>query len=98
MLMNPNGVMFGQGAVVNVGSLIATTGNIDANNFMSTGGAQITGATGSIVNQGSITAQGAGLVALVAPSVTNRGSIIATGGTIALAGHRRHGVAQRRPV
>jgi filamentous hemagglutinin family protein len=86
MLMNPNGVMFGQGAVVNVGSLIATTGNIDANNFMSTGGAQITGATGSVVNEGSITAQGAGLVALVAPSVINRGSIIATGGMIALGG------------
>ncbi|WP_411883063.1 beta strand repeat-containing protein [Polaromonas sp. YR568] len=86
MLMNPNGVMFGQGAVVNVGSLIATTGNIDADNFMSTGVAQITGATGSVINEGSITAQGAGLVGLVAPSVINRGSIIATGGTIALGG------------
>jgi filamentous hemagglutinin family protein len=86
MLMNPNGVMFGQNATVNVGSLIATTGNIDVNNFINTGGAQIMGAAGSITNQGSITAQGAGLVALVAPSVTNQGSIIATGGTIALAG------------
>jgi filamentous hemagglutinin family protein len=86
MLMNPNGVMFGQTATVNVGSLIATTGNIDVNNFISTGGAQITGAAGSITNRGSITAEAAGLVALVAPSVTNQGSIIATGGTIALAG------------
>jgi len=86
MLMNPNGVMFGNNAVVNVGSLIATTGNIDVTNFINTGGAQITGAVGSVTNRGSITAQNAGLVALVAPSVTNHGSITATGGTIALAG------------
>ncbi len=88
MLMNPNGVMFGQNAVINVGALIATTGNIDVNNFINTGGAQITGATGSITNHGSInsTAQNAGLVALVAPSVTNHGNITATGGTIALGG------------
>ena len=86
MLMNPNGVMFGANSVVNVGALIATTGNIDVNGFIASGGAQITGATGSITNQGAITAQGAGLVALVAPSVVNQGSILATGGTIALAG------------
>ncbi|MES2510571.1 MAG: filamentous hemagglutinin N-terminal domain-containing protein [Pseudomonadota bacterium] len=86
MLMNPNGVMFGANAVVNVASLIATTGTIDANNFINTGGALITGATGSITNEGSLTARNAGLVALVAPSVTNSGTIVATGGTIALAG------------
>ncbi|MEO6017625.1 MAG: filamentous hemagglutinin N-terminal domain-containing protein, partial [Polaromonas sp.] len=70
MLMNPNGVLFGPGAAVNVASLIATTGNIDVNNFINTGGALITGATGSISSQGALTAQGAGLVALVAPSVS----------------------------
>lgn len=86
MLMNPNGVMFGQNATVNVGSLIATTGNIDVDDFLATGGAKITGAMGNVINHGSITAQAAGLVALVAPSVTNQGSITATGGTIALAG------------
>ncbi|MGC1172238.1 beta strand repeat-containing protein [Polaromonas sp.] len=86
MLMNPNGVMFGQGSVVNVGSLIATTGTVDENNFSKTS-AQITGATrGVITNQGSITASAGGLVALVAPSVINQGVISATGGTIALLG------------
>jgi filamentous hemagglutinin family protein len=89
MLMNPNGVMFGANSVVNVASLIATTGTIDLNNFRNTGGALITGATGSIENQGLLTASSAGLVALVAPSVTNSGTIVATGGTIALAGSDR---------
>jgi len=86
MLMNPNGVMFGRDSVVNVGSLIATTGTIDDSNFSKTS-AQITGATrGVITNQGTITAQAGGLVALVAPSVINQKVITATGGTIALLG------------
>lgn len=89
MLMNPNGVMFGANSVVNVASLIATTGTIDFNNFKNTGGALITGATGSIENQGLLTASSAGLVALVAPSVSNSGTIVATGGSIALAGSDR---------
>ncbi|MDO9360035.1 MAG: filamentous hemagglutinin N-terminal domain-containing protein [Polaromonas sp.] len=88
MLMNPNGVMFGLGASVNVGSLIATTGTIDRAAFEGHGHVMITGATGSITNLGNIisTAGASGLVALVAPSVVNQGHITATGGTIALAG------------
>ncbi|MBA4329380.1 MAG: hypothetical protein C0428_14210 [Polaromonas sp.] len=88
MLMNPNGVMFGTGSSVNVGSLIATTGSIDRSAFEDHGHAVITGASGSITNLGNITssAGASGLVALVAPSVINQGSIRATGGTIALAG------------
>lgn len=88
MLMNPNGVMFGQGSSVNVGSLIATTGSIDRSAFETHGHAVITGATGSITNSGSITstAGASGLVALVAPSVANQGVIAATGGTVVLQG------------
>lgn len=88
MLMNPNGVMFGAGSVVNVGSLIATTGTIDRSAFESAGHANITGAAGSISNFGTIaaTAGTSGLVALVAPSVVNQGIISASGGSIALGG------------
>jgi filamentous hemagglutinin family protein len=90
MLMNPNGVMFGAGSNVNVGALIATTGTIDQDVFINSGRAVITGASGSLVNEGNIRtnadAGASGLVALVAPSVINRGVITATGGRIVLQG------------
>jgi filamentous hemagglutinin family protein len=90
LLMNPNGVLFHQGATVNVASLIVTTGTINQPAFEAGGAFQITGATaGSITNQGNITAANAGLVALVAPSVVNQGVITATGGRIALSGADR---------
>ena len=92
LLMNPNGVLFGNGANVNVGALIATTGTVDPTRFMdqaNPGFVAISGATGTVHNQGQITVQNAGLVALVAPSVRNDGQITATGGRIALAGSDR---------
>lgn len=92
LLMNPNGVLFGQGATINVGSLIATTGTVDPSRFTDEGNAgfvAISGATGMVRNRGQISAAGAGLVALVAPSVRNDGQITATGGRIVLAGSDR---------
>jgi filamentous hemagglutinin family protein len=92
LLMNPNGVLFGNGAHINVGSLIATTGTVDPSRFVDEASAAfvaISGATGTVRNQGQITAADAGLVALVAPSVVNEGQIVATGGRIALAGSDR---------
>lgn len=95
LLMNPNGVMFHQGAYINVGSLIVTTGTVnqaafEAGETVNPGTFAITGATtGSITHRGSITAANAGLVALVAPSVVNEGTIVATGGRIRLSGADR---------
>lgn len=90
VLQNPNGVFFHQGAHINVGSLIVTTGRIDPSLFMAEGAFPIEDAIGgSITNEGSITAEDAGLVALVAPSVVNKGAIVATGGRIALSGADR---------
>ncbi|MCZ8251383.1 MAG: filamentous hemagglutinin N-terminal domain-containing protein [Hylemonella sp.] len=92
LIMNPNGVLFGQGSVINVGSLIATTGTVDPSRFMdelNAGFIAISGATGMVRNRGQISAAGAGLVALVAPSVRNDGQIMATGGRIVLAGSDR---------
>ena len=86
-LVNPDGILFGMGASINVGSLLATTNNITNKNFMA-GRYQFTipgNPNASIVNMGSITAQTGGFAALVAPGVRNTGTITAKLGTIALA-------------
>jgi filamentous hemagglutinin family protein len=86
-ILNPNGVLFAGTANVNVGSLIASTGDIDTAAFMSGGNLNITGATGGeIVVNGNIniTAGSLGLAAFVAPTVRNSGVIIATAGRVQL--------------
>jgi filamentous hemagglutinin family protein len=86
-LVNPDGILFGMGATINVGSLVATTNNITNKNFMA-GRYNFTipgNPNASIVNMGSITAQTGGFAALVAPGVRNTGTITAKLGTIALA-------------
>ncbi|OGB26751.1 MAG: filamentous hemagglutinin [Burkholderiales bacterium RIFCSPLOWO2_02_FULL_57_36] len=83
-LVNPNGILFGQGASVNVGGLVASTLNITNSNFMA-GNYTFTGdGAGSVLNQGTINASG-GYVALLGANVSNQGVISANLGTVALA-------------
>jgi len=83
-LVNPNGVLFGKGASVNVGGLVASTRGITDSDFMA-GKYNFTGTgNGAVLNQGSIKADG-GYVALLGANVSNEGVISAKLGTVALA-------------
>jgi filamentous hemagglutinin family protein len=83
-LVNPNGILFAKGAQVNVGALVASTRNITDSDFMA-GNYKFAGTgSGTVVNQGSINADG-GYVALLGANVSNQGVISARLGTVALA-------------
>ncbi len=86
-VLNPNGVMFGANAVVDVGGLVASTGRIDADRFMAGDmRLEVGAATNGIVsNAGDITIRDAGLAAFVAPAVRNNGIIRARLGKVTLA-------------
>lgn len=84
-LLNPNGILFGSGASVNVGGLVASTLSLSDANFMAGRYAFTDAGSGSVVNQGTINAADGGYVALLGKSVSNQGVISARLGTVALA-------------
>ncbi len=88
-LVNPSGILFGPGANVSVGGLVASTLSITDQDFLD--GRYVfsnAGGAGSVVNQGSINSF-SGYTALLAPQVTNEGFIFANMGNVALAAGER---------
>src|SRR6201991_4069463 len=85
-LINPNGVLFGQGAQVNVGGLVASTLDTSDSSLSSNTRSFSGDGKGSIVNKGSIRAANGGYVALLGNSVSNQGTISAQLGTVAMGG------------
>ena len=85
-LINPNGIVFGAGAQVDVAGLVASTLNLSNADFLAgrMNFTEVPGA-GSVVNQGNITTGSGGQVYLIAPDVTNSGVITSPQGEVVLA-------------
>ena len=91
-LVNPNGIVFGQRAVVNTAGLLATTFNIKDSDFLAGTfdfAQDPAKALAYVVNKGRIHVSDNGFVLLVAPAVSNEGLIVANLGKVALASGER---------
>lgn len=85
-LINPNGVLFGQSAQVNVGGLVASALDLDDSTLLSSDRRFSGSGKGSVINEGTIRTVNEGYVALIGNQVSNRGAISARLGTVVLAG------------
>lgn len=95
-LINPNGILFGSGAKVDVAGLLASTLDVDPASFMNDSSLSFNQVDGkglaSIQNQGELKVGDGGFVYLVAPKVDNSGYVIANVGSVTMAAGNRFNV------
>jgi filamentous hemagglutinin family protein len=84
-VINPNGLLIGSGANINVGSFLGSTLNIGNEDFMNGRYNFQSGSAEGITNLGNITADNGGYVVLISPSITNEGTITSSLGKTYLA-------------
>ena len=87
MVLDRNGVLFGQDSVIDVGGIVASTGDVDSQKIMNGDNKlELTNfGNGTVENRGTVNVGDAGLAAFVAPTVKNSGTINAKLGKVALA-------------
>jgi len=88
-IVNPNGILFGAGAKVDLAGLVATTLSLSDADFLAGRMRFADGLGASVVNQGNITTRAGGNVYLIGSAVTNSGIIASPQGEVMLAAGNR---------
>lgn len=85
-LVNPHGIVFGQGSVINTAGLVASTLNIRDEDFLAGRMKFEGGGLGALKNEGTLRASGD--IFLVGPQIENAGLIKSENGNVVLAAGR----------